>query len=100
MNKFLQLLGLAARARMIVSGEFAVEKAIKEQKVHLVIVTSDASYNTKKHFNDMCIYRDIPIVFASMKENLGKCTGKPERASIGVLDKGFAVRLASELREG
>lgn len=100
MNRFSQLLGLATKAGKTVSGEFSVEQAIKSKQVCLVIIAADASDNTKKHFNDMCTYRDIQIVFTCDKAELGRCTGKQERASVGVLDKGFADKLVSILREG
>lgn len=41
------LLGLAARARKIVSGDELIT-AISKKKVSLVLVASDASDNTKK----------------------------------------------------
>ena len=99
MNRFLQLLGITTKAGKTVSGEFMVEQAIKEREVYLVIVAENASDNTKKHFNDMCRYRDIPIVFAGDKEELGKSTGKGKRTSVGILDKGLAEGLISTLRE-
>ena len=99
MNKFIQLLGLATKAGKTVSGEFSVEQAVKKRSVELVIIAQDASENTKKHFNDMCAYRKIPILFACEKSELGKCTGKNERASVGVLDHGFADKLISIIRE-
>ena len=98
-NKILSLLGLATRSRKVDSGEFMTEQSIKEKEVYLVIIAEDASDNTKKHFNDMCRYRDIPIVFACDKEGLGKSTGKGKRTSVGILDKGLADKLISTLRE-
>ena len=56
MNNRLSLLGLAARAGKVVSGEFAVEKSVKSGKTFLVLVAEDASANTKKNFSDMCTY--------------------------------------------
>ena len=50
-DKVLSLLGLAARGRNLVSGEFSTEKAVKEGKAALVIVSTDASDNTKKLFH-------------------------------------------------
>ncbi|MBR3243879.1 MAG: ribosomal L7Ae/L30e/S12e/Gadd45 family protein, partial [Parasporobacterium sp.] len=90
MKQILGMIGLAAKAGKIVSGEFSTEKAIKENKAFLVIVAEDASANTKKHFTDMCSYRTIPIRVFSEKELLGKCTGKAFRASVAVTDAGFA----------
>ena len=99
-DRFFQLLGLATKAGKTVSGEFAVEQAIKRREACLVIVTEDASENTKKHFCDMCRYRDIPMLIYGSKPNLGKSTGKHERASAAVLDQGFADKLISIKREG
>ena len=76
MDKILSLLGLAARGRNLVSGEFSTEKAVKEGKAQLVIVSTDASDNTKKLFTDKCNYRDIPIYYYSEKEELGKAIGR------------------------
>ena len=90
MNNLFGLLGLAAKAGKIVSGEFSVEKAVKEGKAYLVIVAEDASDNTKKHFQDMCSFRDIPILFVGTKEELGHCIGKEFRANVALTDAGFA----------
>ena len=44
------MLGLAAKAGKIVSGEFATEQAIKADKACLVVIAKDASDNTTKKF--------------------------------------------------
>lgn len=49
-KKVLNLLGLATRAGKTASGEFMTEKAIKSGKAYLVIVSEEASDNTKKMF--------------------------------------------------
>lgn len=89
-SKLFGMLGLAAKAGKIVSGEFSVEKAVKERSACLVILAEDASENTKKHFGDMCSYRKIPILFFGTKEELGSCIGKSFRANIAITDQGFA----------
>lgn len=99
-NRFTGLLGLATKAGACVSGEFSVETALKKKTVYLVIIAEDASDNTRKHFTDMCSYRNVPVITACSKQLLGKCTGKQERASVGILDKGFADRLISIVQEG
>lgn len=89
-NKIFGTLGIAEKAGKIVSGEFSVEKAIKEGRAFLVILAEDASDNTKKHFSDMCSYREIPILFFGTKEELGGCIGKSFRANVALTDRGFA----------
>ena len=89
-DKILSYVGLATRSRKSVGGEFSTEKAIKEKKARLVIVALDASDNTKKNFNDSCTFYKVPIIFYGTKEDLGKATGNQIRASVAVLDDGFA----------
>lgn len=90
MNKSLNMIGLCMKAGMLKSGELPVEMAIKEGKVHLVIVAEDASDNTKKKFTNMCTFREIPLVMMFTKEELGKAIGKEIRATIGIVDENFA----------
>ena len=89
-DKVLSMLGLAAKAGKIVSGGFMTEKSIKEGKAKLVILSQDASANTRKHFSDMCAYRNIKIRFYSDKESLGRCIGCSERSNVAITDEGFA----------
>ena len=69
-NKIFSYLGLAARARRLVSGEFSTEQAVKRNKAYIVIVATDASENTKKNFRDMCTYYKVNIYFYGNKENI------------------------------
>ncbi len=89
-NKIYSMIGLAAKAGSVVSGEFSTEKAIKNKKACLVILASDASENTRKHFSDMCAYRDIPIRVYGGKQELGKAIGKDLRGSLAVTNLGLA----------
>lgn len=98
-NKVLSLTGLAVRAGKVVSGEFAVENAIKEGKAFLVIVTEDASDNTKKKFVDKSAYYHVPIAVFGTKETLGHAIGKEMRASLAVTDKGFAENILKHLKQ-
>lgn len=90
MRQILGMLGLAAKAGKIVSGEYSVEKALKEGRAYLVIIAGDASENTKKHFRDMCSFRNVPIRILGNKEELGNCIGKGFRANAALTDPGFA----------
>ena len=89
-NKVLSLLGLATKAGKVASGEFSTEKSVKTGKGFLVLVADDASQNTKKKFQNMCTYYEVPLYFFGEKEMLGHAMGKEFRASLAVLDEGFA----------
>lgn len=96
-KKVLNLLGLATRAGKTASGEFMTEKAIKSGKAYLVIVSEEASDNTKKMFENSCAYYKVPVYQFGMKEELGHAMGKEMRASLAVLDSGFAKALREKL---
>lgn len=100
MKKVLSLLGLAARGRNLVSGEFSTENAVKDGSAWLVIVSEDASANTKKLFRDKCSFYEVPIYELGTKEGLGRAIGKEIRASLAVTDQGLADSIRKHLEEG
>ena len=96
-RKLLNLIGLATKAGKTVSGEFSTEKAVKTGKAWLVIVSAEASENTKKQFANMCAYYKVPIYFFGGKEELGHAMGKEFRASLAVLDEGLSKAMVKQL---
>lgn len=99
MTKTEGMLGLAARAGKIVSGEFSTEKAIKDRRACLVIVAEDASARTKKLFHDKCGFYGVPIREYAVKEVLGHAIGKNERASLACTDRHFAEALQRRMEQ-
>lgn len=91
------MISLATKAGKTVSGEFCTEKEVKAGKAALVIVAADASENTKKKFRNMCAYYHVPIYFYEDKDTLGHAMGKEFRASLAVLDAGFAKGIMRHL---
>lgn len=98
-NKVFSLLGLATKAGRTVSGEFMTEKAVKAGNARLVFVGTDASVNTKKNFRNMCEFYRVPYFEYGTKEELGHAMGKEMRASLAVIDDGFAKSLKKHLEE-
>ncbi len=84
------LLGLATKAGKVQSGEFSTEKAVKSGRARFVIVSEEASNNTKKMFRNMCTYYKVPYVEFGSKEELGRALGKEMRASLAIMDEGFS----------
>lgn len=99
MNRVLAMVGMAMKAGRVVSGEFSTEKAVKEGKVFLVIVSEAASDNTKKKFRNMCTYYEVPMYIYGTKEELGHSMGKEFRASLAVTEEGFAKSIEKRLVE-
>jgi ribosomal protein L7Ae-like RNA K-turn-binding protein len=91
------MIGLATKAGKTVSGEFAVENAIKSQKARLVLIAEDASHNSQKLFRDKSTYYEVPYVLFGTKEMLGRAVGKQYRSAVAVVDPGFAKTIINKL---
>lgn len=99
MNSVFSTLGLAMKSGSIVSGELGTEKAIKSYKAELVIISNDASDNTKKKFLNMCDFYKTPIITYGTKDELGHAIGKELRSSLAILNQGFAESIAKQLKQ-
>ena len=96
-DKVLSLLGLACKGRNLVSGEFQTIEAVKNGSAMLVIISKDATSNTKKLFNNKCSFYEVPIYEYGAKEDLGRAIGKDLRSSLGVCDAGLASAIIKQL---
>ena len=61
MDKVYGLLSIAAQAGRAVSGSETAMEEVKKKRARLVILTEDASQNTRKLFQDKASYREIPF---------------------------------------
>jgi len=96
-QKILNLIGLATKAGKTASGEFSTEKAVKTGRAYLVVVSEEASGNTKKMFANMCTYYKVPICYFGKKDELGHAMGKEMRASLAVVDEGLAKAIVKQM---
>lgn len=96
-DRVLSLIGLATKAGKTASGEFMTEREVKTGRAAMVIVAGDSSDNTKKKFRDMCEFYEVPIYFYGNKDTLGHAMGKEFRASMAILDEGFAKGIRRQI---
>ncbi|WHY02376.1 YlxQ family RNA-binding protein [Neobacillus sp. DY30] len=96
-NQWMSLLGLANRARKIISGEELSVKEIRSGKAKLVLLSADASANTTKKITDKCKSYEVPYKLVEDRHLLGQAIGKEARVVVAVLDDGFAKKLISLL---
>ena len=89
-DSVLSLVSIAKKAGKVAAGEFQTEQAVKSGKAGLVLVSEDASDNTKKKFQNMCDFYRIPVFFYGAKEQLGAAIGCEFRASLAVTDEGLS----------
>lgn len=97
-DKVLSLIGLATKAGKTASGEFMTEREVKSGRAALVILAKDSSENTRKKFCNMCEFYEVPIHIYGDKDTLGHAMGKEFRASLAILDEGFADGICKQLK--
>ena len=91
--KVLSYIGLATRARKSVSGEFSVENSVRKGKAKLVVVSEEASENTKKKIRSLCEYYKVPLYVAgiSMWEGIPNVCSSGRRRTGRCGDPGIRV---------
>lgn len=96
-DQWISLLGLANRARKIISGEELSVKEIRSGKAKLILLSADASANTAKKITDKCKSYGVPLKIIENREILGHAIGKEARVVVALLDEGFAKKLMTLL---
>jgi len=92
MESFLNFLGIAVRARKIITGTDLTLNGIRSGEVRLVIMASECSPRTKKDLHNKATYYNVPVIDTISGNELKMAIGK-DRKVIGVTDRGFAKRL-------
>lgn len=92
--KKLNMIGLAMRAREIISGDELVEKAVKNNRVRLVLCASDASEKTLERYRSLSERKDIPLNTEFTKYELSQAIGK-NRSIIGLTNQGMTKKFLS-----
>ncbi len=97
-SKLTAYIGFAARAGKIKSGDFTCEKLMKQKKVQLMLLSSDASENTREKYEALCGRCDIACLYI---DDLGRLIGKEAHKTAAVTDRHFAgiIREAYEATE-
>lgn len=92
MNKFLNLLGIATRARKIIGGTDLTLTGVRNDEVKLVIMAEECSPRTKKDLHNKASYYNVPVIDTISGNELKTAIGK-DRKVMGITDSGFAKRL-------
>ena len=89
--KLKSLLGFAQKSGKLISGEESIIKAIKANKVKLLLIASDSSENTKENYLNQVVYYNVPYKETILiKEEIGASIGKVQRSAVAIADEGFA----------
>ena len=77
----------------IIAGTDVCIDNIKNRKVRLVVMATDASDKTKKNIAYICKENDTKYVICSNIENLSKAMGYNNKAIYGIKDKNFGAEI-------
>ncbi|MBQ2890421.1 MAG: ribosomal L7Ae/L30e/S12e/Gadd45 family protein [Clostridia bacterium] len=85
-----RIIGLASRAGKAEVGEAKAQDRIKYKKAKLIIISSDASDNTKKKFKALCQGAGVEYLEIGNREILGRFAGRESAVVLSISDENFA----------
>ncbi len=95
----LNQLGLALRARKVTIGTELTINALRQGKVFLILLASDASSNTIKKVTDKAKTYQVEVVMDYSSDELSHAIGKRDIKTIGITDRGFSQLLMNQRRK-
>ncbi|HAA59157.1 MAG TPA: hypothetical protein DCE42_30695 [Myxococcales bacterium] len=92
------LLSLAHRAKVVAAGNSRVEIALREQKVKLLLLATDASDGVKQKFSRWASRSDIPVYETLTQVELAPSVGQNTCSLITIHDAQFAKKIEQEVQ--
>ncbi len=92
-------IGMANKAGALVTGTDACLRAVKAGVVKIVVLSEEASENTRKKVINACRVKNIPCMEYGKGGMLGKMTGKSHRIVVGVRDKNLSKLILSKMQQ-
>ena len=86
MNKVLNTLGLAYKAKKVVFGDDILDNF---NKVKLLIIASNISDKSRIRFLNKCEYYNVDYIDEFSSEEISKALGKANIKTVGIIDEGF-----------
>ncbi|WP_164668958.1 YlxQ family RNA-binding protein [Virgibacillus doumboii] len=96
-NNYLNMIGLAYRARKCSLGEETIVKDVQQKRAKLVLLANDVGPQTRKKITDKCRTYEVPYAIVDDRETLSNAIGKSQRVAVAILDAGFADKIKSLL---
>lgn len=92
-SKIYSFIGLARKAGALCAGEGQTEGAVKSHKAVLVLITEDASGNTRKKFQNACKSQSVECLLFGTKVQLGEMLGKEMISVVAITDQRFSEKI-------
>ncbi|MBR2787645.1 MAG: 50S ribosomal protein L7ae [Erysipelotrichaceae bacterium] len=95
MDKILNILGLAYKARKVVLGEEVLNRI---SKVRVIFLASDLSEKSRERYEKKCFYYSIEHIDSYSCEELSSSLGRNNIKVLGITDDGFAQSIMKKIR--
>ncbi len=92
-------IGLAFRARKVVVGTDLTLTSLRNGKVALIVLATDASHTTKKKVYDKAKTYQTEVLEVLTSFELSHALGKDDIKVIGITDRGFSQLLMNQKRK-
>ena len=92
-DNFLQFLGIAKKAGMLVEGYNTCEELVKKKKLFLMVVSDNVSQNTREKFINYCKNANVSLLEGYSKEELGGILGRDEINLVGIKNLTMSKKL-------
>jgi ribosomal protein L7Ae-like RNA K-turn-binding protein len=92
-------IGLAYRARKVVVGTDVTITALRNGKVQLILLATDASHTTKKKVYDKAKTYQVDVIEELSSHDISYALGKDDIKVIGITDRGFSQLLMNQRRK-
>ena len=94
-DKLLSFISLGMRAGAYTPGSDMTQRAARAGKIKLILLSSDASDNTKKLVYNAANTKNIEVIEHYTMDVLGAACGKPQLSVIGVKNEKIARQIIS-----
>ncbi|HHT44556.1 MAG TPA: L7Ae/L30e/S12e/Gadd45 family protein [Fastidiosipila sp.] len=99
-ERFLSHLGLARRAGKILIGQDQLQDGKHRDDLFLIVMTEDAGSTVRRKTEALSERRQIPLLVAFDRDELGRALGVGRCSIVGIIDKGFADALINKAPDG
>ena len=89
----LRMLGIATRAGAVIPGTGRVREAVRDGRVRLVLLASDASRNSRDKLEPLLRAVGTPFGVIADRAALGAAVGRAPLSAVGVTDAALADRI-------
>ena len=98
-DKLFSYLGFARKSGNLVSGSNTCIFSMKKGKVRLLLITEDASENTKKKMTSEANAGNVPVRIFGDSGDISRAVGESGRTVFGITDGNFAKVIKEEIEK-